>query len=270
MYDLKQKFNSIPWNYHVTIFLQLFTSFWQEHCLQAAECQSVVDAPSLLGDLDVCESITSPATDSILPSVFSTPADTEADDDSVGPPESQVPSLPTIADLIGAPIVLEKQPTTLIPSLPRLTPVIKEPPPARAVKRKLSEKDIKIVNGQVKQRRRLRRFQSNHTIGTKTVHLDSGEKLEKRIVGGKLLRSPHKPPVPEVTPEVSASQVESSASSATQFVPHEEMSLSDVKKNIKCIFNARNRISAGEKFVIKGRRVTADGVEYLIQWDYSL
>lgn len=48
------------------------------------------------------------------------------------------------------------------------------------------------------------------------------------------------------------------------------MSVSDVKKKIKSIFNARNRIAAGEKFAIKGWRVTADGVEYLIQWDYSL
>lgn len=221
--------------------------------------------------LDVPSSVASPLTESIMPSVSSTPADTEFDDDSVSPPETRPSSLPTIADLIGAPIVLEKDPKDLlIPSLPRLTPVINEPPQARAVKRKLSEKDIKIVNGQVKQRRRLRRLQSNQTIGTKTVHLDSGEKLEKRIVGGKLLRSPHKPSVLDTTPDVNQPQAESSSSSSATFVRPEEMSVSDVKKNIKSIFNARNRIAAGEKFVIKGRRVTADGVEYLIQWDYSL
>lgn len=224
--------------------------------------------------LDTPTSGASPATDSILPSVPSTPADTEAEEDSISPPESCPSSLPTIADLIGAPIVLHKEPKSpLMPTNPstlRLTPVINEPRKGRAVKRKLSEKDIKIVNGQVKQRRRLRRFQSNQAIGTKTVHLDSGEKLEKRIVGGKLLRSPLKPPVPDVTPDVSLSQGESSSSSTNPFVHPEEMSVSDVKKSIKSIFNARNRIAAGEKFLIKGRRVTSDGVEYLIQWDYSL
>ena len=249
------------------------TSIQSFHVDQAPDEQLKAETPPLRENLSVIQSEVSPVADVILPTVFSTPADTEVDEDSVGPMESQGASLPTIADLIGSPIVIDKEPTTplILPTLPRLTPVIKEPPQARAVKRKLSEKDIKIVNGQVKQRRRLRRIQSNHAIGTRTVHLDSGEKLEKRIVGGKLLRSPHKPYVPEAAPEVNVPQVEPSASSSsTNFGRPEEMSLADVKRNIKCIFNARNRISAGEKFSIKGRRVTADGVEYLIQWDYSL
>lgn len=209
------------------------------------------------------------ATYSVSPSAQTTPADTEVEEDSRGPSAC----LPSIADLIGGPIVMEKQPCgPPIPALPRLTPVIKEPPQARPVKRKLSEKDIKIVNGQVKQRRRLRRIQSNQSFGIRTVHLDSGEKIEKRIVGGKLLRSPHKPAVPEPTPEVNPPQGDtvSTSASSNHIVRPEEMSVSDVKKDIKSIFNARNRIAAGEKFSIKGRRVTADGVEYLIQWDYSL
>ncbi|XP_034233389.1 uncharacterized protein LOC117640692 isoform X2 [Thrips palmi] len=233
--------------------------------------QELVETPLACTRLDVTPSVASPVTESIMPSVSSTPADTEFEEDSISPPETRPSSLPTIADLIGAPIVLQKDPQDLLlPSLPRLTPVINEPPQARAVKRKLSEKDIKIVNGQVKQRRRLRRLQSNQTIGTKTVHLDSGEKLEKRIVGGKLLRSPHKPIVPETTTDVHLPQGETSSSSSSTFARPEEMSVSDVKRNIKSIFNARNRIASGEKFLVKGRRVTADGVEYLIQWDYSL
>ncbi|KAK3923536.1 Metal-response element-binding transcription factor 2 [Frankliniella fusca] len=241
----------------------------EENNGQCSDYQLLSETPLLSETVDTPPTA-SPATDSVFPSISSTPADTEADEDSAGPSEPRAP-LPTIADLIGAPLVLdkEKEPEALlIPSLPRLTAVIKEPPLARAVKRKLSEKDIKIVNGQVKQRRRFRRVQSNQTLGTKTVHLDSGEKLEKRIVGGKLLRSPHKPSIPETTPDVGTSQGESSTSSP--FARPEEMSVSDVKKNIKSIFNARNRIAAGEKFLIKGRRVTADGVEYLIQWDYAI
>ncbi|XP_052129525.1 uncharacterized protein LOC113204915 [Frankliniella occidentalis] len=258
---------------------QLATNHDQENNVPCTDYQLLVGTPllseTILSETNLSETMdtpqtASPATDSVFPSISSTPADTEVDEDSAGPSEPRAP-LPTIADLIGAPIVLDKetQPDAiLIPSLPRLTAVIKEPPPARAVKRKLSEKDIKIVNGQVKQRRRFRRAQSNQTLGTKTVHLDSGEKLEKRIVGGKLLRSPHKPAIPETTTDVSIPQGESSSSSP--FVKPEEMSVSDVKRNIKSIFNARNRIAAGEKFVIKGRRVTADGVEYLIQWDYTI
>lgn len=237
---------------------------------QCADYISPADTPSLSGTIDTPQ-VSSPATESVIPSVSSTPADTDAEEELGSALESQTSSLPTIADLIGSPIVTQKPPTVpLIPSLPQLTPVIKEPPQARAVKRKLSEKDIKIVNGQVKQKRRLRRCQSNQIFGqrTKTVHLDSGEKIEKRIVGGKLLRSPLKPSVPETTPDLSLSQVETASSSSTP--RPEEITVDDLKRDIKSIFSASNRIAAGEKFLIKGRRVTANGVEYLIQWDYSL
>lgn len=47
-----------------------------------------------------------------------------------------------------------------------------------------------------------------------------------------------------------------------------EISMNKLKSSVNIYFGAANRIASGEKFTIKGKRLTPNGqVQYLIEWD---
>ncbi|KAI4473993.1 hypothetical protein M0802_015846 [Mischocyttarus mexicanus] len=47
-----------------------------------------------------------------------------------------------------------------------------------------------------------------------------------------------------------------------------DISLEDLKSSVNVYFGAANRIAAGEKFVIKAKRVGPNGqTQYLIEWE---
>ncbi|KYN30522.1 Metal-response element-binding transcription factor 2 [Trachymyrmex septentrionalis] len=189
-----------------------------------------------------------------------------------------------------------------------LTPVISQPPVVRPAKRQLSEKDIIIDrNGQVKRRRQHRRgrppvqqqvqqqFQhtasktatitparnneiksefarnlrssfngasssANSQIGNCVDYALNGRRLRQRQSNDKL---PPPDPQPQRKSSISSSP---KCSPVKQSAP--DISLDDLKSSVNIYFGAANRIAAGEKFVIKAKRIGPNGqTQYLIEWE---
>lgn len=189
-----------------------------------------------------------------------------------------------------------------------LTPVISQPPVVRPAKRQLSEKDIIVDrNGQVKRRRQHRRGrpsqqqlqqQFQHTasktaailparnnevksefarnlrssfngasssassqIGNCVDYALNGRRLRQRQSNDKL------PPPPDSQPQRKSSMPSSpKCSPVKQSAP--DISLDDLKSSVNIYFGAANRIAAGEKFVIKAKRIGPNGqTQYLIEWE---
>ncbi|TGZ48158.1 polycomb protein Pcl [Temnothorax longispinosus] len=189
-----------------------------------------------------------------------------------------------------------------------LTPVISQPPVVRPAKRQLSEKDIIVDrNGQVKRRRTHRRgrppiqqqaqqqFQptasktaailparnnevksefarnlrssfngaassANSQIGNCVDYALNGRRLRQRQSNDKL-------PPPDPQPQRKSSMSSSpKCSPVKQSAP--DISLDDLKSSVNIYFGAANRIAAGEKFVIKAKRIGPNGqTQYLIEWE---
>lgn len=189
-----------------------------------------------------------------------------------------------------------------------LTPVISQPPVVRPAKRQLSEKDIIIDrNGQVKRRRQHRRGrpsqqqiqqQYQHTasktatilparnneiksefarnlrssfnggasssassqIGNCVDYALNGRRLRQRQNNDKL-------PPPDPQPQKKGSVPSSpKCSPVKQSAP--DISLDDLKSSVNIYFGAANRIAAGEKFVIRAKRIGPNGqTQYLIEWE---
>lgn len=185
-----------------------------------------------------------------------------------------------------------------------LTPVIPQPPVV--AKRQLSEKDIIVDrNGQVKRRRQHRRgrpsqqqlqqqFQqtasktatilparnnevksefvrnlrssfngasssANSHIGNCVDYALNGRRLRQRQNNEKL-------PPPDPQPQRKGSMSSPKCSPVKQSAP--DISLDDLKSSVNIYFGAANRIAAGEKFVIKAKRIKPDGqTQYLIEWE---
>ncbi|XP_070510889.1 metal-response element-binding transcription factor 2 isoform X2 [Cardiocondyla obscurior] len=189
-----------------------------------------------------------------------------------------------------------------------LTPVISQPPVVRPAKRQLSEKDIIIDrNGQVKRRRQHRRgrppiqqqvqqqFQqtasktaailparnnevksefarnlrssfngapssANSQIGNCMDYALNGRRLRQRQSNDKL---PPPDPQPQRKGSLSSSP---KCSPVKQSAP--DISLDDLKSSVNIYFGAANRIAAGEKFIIKAKRIGPNGQsQYLIEWE---
>ncbi|XP_018396737.1 PREDICTED: PHD finger protein 19 [Cyphomyrmex costatus] len=189
-----------------------------------------------------------------------------------------------------------------------LTPVISQPPVIRPTKRQLSEKDIIIDrNGQVKRKRQHRRGrppiqqqvqqQYQHTASkTATIIPARNNEIKSEFarnlrssfngasgsassqigncvdyaLNGRRLRqrqSNDKLPPPDSQP-----QRKSSISSSPKCSPVKQsapdISLDDLKSSVNIYFGAANRIAAGEKFVIKAKRIGPNGqTQYLIEWE---
>lgn len=139
-----------------------------------------------------------------------------------------------------------------------LTPVITQPL-QRPMKRRLSEKDIRINrNGEVKRRRLRRSNVSVPPIKPATSKL----LVPNPISNGS--HSSYVAPVPNNVAPNSSSSV-ANASNCQSISP---MSLHDLKSSVHSYFGAANRISCGEKFKVRGKRILLDGrVQYLIQWN---
>ncbi|XP_025159345.1 metal-response element-binding transcription factor 2 isoform X2 [Harpegnathos saltator] len=186
-----------------------------------------------------------------------------------------------------------------------LTPVIPQPPVV--AKRQLSEKDIIVDrNGQVKRRRQHRRgrppqqqiqqqFQqtasktatilparnnevksefvrnlrssfngasssASSQIGNCVDYALNGRRLRQRQNNEKL-------PPPDPQPQRKGSMPSSpKCSPVKQSAP--DISLNELKSSVNIYFGAANRIAAGEKFVIKAKRIRPDGqTQYLIEWE---
>ncbi|KAL6429561.1 hypothetical protein ACFW04_007485 [Cataglyphis niger] len=188
-----------------------------------------------------------------------------------------------------------------------LTPVISQPPVVRPAKRQLSEKDIIIDrNGQVKRRRQHRRGrpsqqqlqqQFQHTA-SKTAAILPARNNEVKSEFARNLRSSYngasssassqigncvdyalngrrlrqrqnndKLPPPDSQPQRKSSMPSSpKCSPVKQSAP--DISLDDLKSSVNIYFGAANRIAAGEKFVIKAKRIGPNGqTQYLIEWE---
>jgi hypothetical protein len=51
-------------------------------------------------------------------------------------------------------------------------------------------------------------------------------------------------------------------------VPEEELSLSDLQSSLQVYIGAGSRIASGEKFRVRGKRVSMDGRQtYLLEWE---
>ncbi|KAL6264740.1 hypothetical protein P5V15_004839 [Pogonomyrmex californicus] len=188
-----------------------------------------------------------------------------------------------------------------------LTPVISQPPVVRPAKRQLSEKDIIVDrNGQVKRRRQHRRgrpptqqvqqqFQhtasktaailparinevksefarnlrssfngasssANSQIGNCVDYALNGRRLRQRQSNDKL---PPPDPQPQRKNSMSSSP---KCSPVKQSAP--DISLDDLKSSVNIYFGAANRIAAGEKFIIRAKRIGPNGQsQYLIEWE---
>ncbi|KAM0736465.1 Metal-response element-binding transcription factor 2 [Formica fusca] len=188
-----------------------------------------------------------------------------------------------------------------------LTPVISQPPVVRPAKRQLSEKDIIVDrNGQVKRRRQHRRGrpsqqqlqqQFQHTA-SKTAAILPARNNEVKSEFARNLRSSYngasssassqigncvdyalngrrlrqrqnndKLPPPDSQPQRKSSMPSSpKCSPVKQSAP--DISLDDLKSSVNIYFGAANRIAAGEKFVIKAKRIGPNGqTQYLIEWE---
>ncbi|KMQ95500.1 metal-response element-binding transcription factor 2 [Lasius niger] len=188
-----------------------------------------------------------------------------------------------------------------------LTPVISQPPVVRPAKRQLSEKDIIVDrNGQVKRRRQHRRGrpsqqqlqqQFQHTASKTAAILPARNNEVKSefarnlrssfngasssassqigncvdyALNGRRLRqrqSNDKLPPPDSQPQRKSSMPSSpKCSPVKQSAP--DISLDDLKSSVNIYFGAANRIAAGEKFVIKAKRIGPNGqIQYLIEWE---
>nr|XP_012151073.1 PREDICTED: polycomb protein Pcl isoform X2 [Megachile rotundata] len=188
-----------------------------------------------------------------------------------------------------------------------LTPVISQPPVIRPAKRQLSEKDIIIDrNGQVKRRRQHRRGrpsqqqlqqQYQHTASkTATILPARNNEVKSEFarnlrssfngasssassqigncvdyaLNGRRLRqrqSNDKLPPPDLQAQKKGSVPTSpKCSPVKQSAP--DISIDDLKSSVNIYFGAANRIAAGEKFVIRAKRIGPNGqTQYLIEWE---
>lgn len=184
-----------------------------------------------------------------------------------------------------------------------LTPVISQPPVVRPAKRQLSEKDIIIDrNGQVKRRRQHRRGrpsqqQYQHTASkTATIIPARNNEVKSEFarnlrssfngasssassqigncvdyaLNGRRLRqrqSNDKQPTPDSQAQKKGSVPTSpKCSPVKQSAP--DISIDDLKSSVNIYFGAANRIAAGEKFVIRAKRIGPNGqTQYLIEWE---
>ncbi|XP_070150534.1 metal-response element-binding transcription factor 2 [Polyergus mexicanus] len=188
-----------------------------------------------------------------------------------------------------------------------LTPVISQPPVVRPAKRQLSEKDIIVDrNGQVKRRRQHRRGrpsqqqlqqQFQHTA-SKTAAILPARNNEVKSEFARNLRSSYngasssassqigncvdyalngrrlrqRQNNDKLSPPDSQPQRKSSMPSSPKCSPVKQsapdISLDDLKSSVNIYFGAANRIAAGEKFVIKAKRIGPNGqTQYLIEWE---
>ncbi|XP_076303389.1 polycomb protein Pcl [Lasioglossum baleicum] len=188
-----------------------------------------------------------------------------------------------------------------------LTPVISQPPVVRPAKRQLSEKDIIIDrNGQVKRRRQHRRGrpsqqqlqqQFQHT-GSKTATILPPRNNEVKSEFARNLRSSfngasssassqigncvdyalngrrlrQRQSNDKLSPPDSQQQKKGSVPTSPKCSPVKQsapdISLDDLKSSVNIYFGAANRIAAGEKFVIKAKRIGPNGqTQYLIEWE---
>lgn len=185
-----------------------------------------------------------------------------------------------------------------------LTPVIPQPPVV--AKRQLSEKDIIVDrNGQVKRRRQHRRgrpsqqqlqqqfqqtasktatilpvrnnevksefarnLRSSFNGASASANSQIGNCVDYALNGRRLRqRNNEKLPPPEPQPQRKGNMSSSpKCSPVKQSAP--DISLDELKSSVNIYFGAANRIAAGEKFVIKAKRIRPDGqTQYLIEWE---
>ncbi|XP_029674152.1 metal-response element-binding transcription factor 2 [Formica exsecta] len=188
-----------------------------------------------------------------------------------------------------------------------LTPVISQPPVMRPAKRQLSEKDIIVDrNGQVKRRRQHRRgrpsqqqlqqqfqhtasktaailparnnevksefarnLRSSYNGASSSASSQIGNCVDYALNGRRLRQRQNNDKLP---PPDSQQQRKSSMPSSPKCSPVKQsapdISLDDLKSSVNIYFGAANRIAAGEKFVIKAKRIGPNGqTQYLIEWE---
>ncbi|XP_012288737.1 polycomb protein Pcl [Orussus abietinus] len=188
-----------------------------------------------------------------------------------------------------------------------LTPVISQPPLVRPAKRQLSEKDIIVDrNGQVKRRRQHRRGrpsqqqqqqQQFQPTASKTAAILPARNNEVKsefvrnlrssfngtsnsassqigncvnyALNGRRLRqrqSSDKPTPPD--PQQKKGSVPSSPKCSPMKQNAPDISMDDLKSSVNIYFGAANRIAAGEKFVVRAKRLGPNGqTQYLIEWE---